>query len=106
MAYAEWKAKRADENAVMEAYFRKAPFKGCFTIFAGLDEVLLFLKNYRFSAQHLDYIKSQLPYLDPQFLDWLSNIPLESVKIEGVQDGTVVYQGEPLLKLTGPFAVL
>ena len=58
MAYAEWKAKRADENAVMEAYFRKAPFKGCFTIFAGLDEVLLFLKNYKFTEQHLDYIKS------------------------------------------------
>jgi nicotinate phosphoribosyltransferase len=43
MAYGEWKAKRAEEPAVFEAFFRKAPFKGCFTIFGGLDEVLLFL---------------------------------------------------------------
>ena len=28
MSYAEWKAKRHNEPAVFEAFFRKAPFKG------------------------------------------------------------------------------
>ena len=40
MAYAEWKAKRHDEPAIFEAFFRKAPFKGPYAVFAGLDEVL------------------------------------------------------------------
>jgi len=40
MAYGEWKAGRHNEATVFEAYFRKAPFKGCYTIFAGTDEVM------------------------------------------------------------------
>ena len=58
MAYGEWKAKRAEEHAIFEAFFRKAPFKGVYTIFAGLDEVLLFLKEFKFKPEHLAYIKS------------------------------------------------
>lgn len=40
MSYAEWKAKRHNKPAVFEAFFRKSPFKGSYTVFAGLDEVL------------------------------------------------------------------
>ena len=43
MAYGEWKAGRHDVASVFEAFFRKAPFKGNYTIFAGLDEVLQFM---------------------------------------------------------------
>ena len=57
MSYAEWKAKRADDPAVFEAFFRKAPFKGSYTVFAGLDEVLQFLTEFRFKEEHLVYIK-------------------------------------------------
>ena len=48
MAYAGWKGKRAEETCVFEAFFRKAPFKGRYTVFAGLDEVLAFLENFHF----------------------------------------------------------
>ena len=63
MAYAEWKAGRHVEHTVFEAYFRKAPFKGCYTIFAGCDEVMQFLREFRFKEEHLVYLKSQLPHL-------------------------------------------
>lgn len=43
MSYAEWKAGRAEDHAIFEAYFRKNPFKGHYTIYAGNDEVLRFL---------------------------------------------------------------
>lgn len=49
MAYAEWKARRADEVAVFEAFFRKAPFAGRYTVFAGVDEVKRFLKEFKFN---------------------------------------------------------
>ena len=58
MAYGEWKAKRHEEHAVFEAFFRKAPFKGSYAIFAGLDEVLQYLSQYKFKEEHLAYVKA------------------------------------------------
>lgn len=39
MTYAYWKQGRQDENAVFDLFFRKNPFSGEYTIFAGLEEV-------------------------------------------------------------------
>ena len=58
MAYAEWKTGRHEEHCVFEAFFRKSPFKGPYTIFAGLDEVLRFLKTYKFTEPMIAYLKA------------------------------------------------
>ena len=50
MAYAYWKAGRVGDNAVFDLFFRKSPFHGEFTIFAGLTECLIFLQNFKYSS--------------------------------------------------------
>ena len=49
MAYAYWKAGRINDTSVFDLFFRKNPFSGEFTIFAGLSECLKFLENFRYS---------------------------------------------------------
>lgn len=106
MSYAEWKSQRSEELAVFEAFFRKNPFKGQYTIFAGLDEVLGFLSKYKFKEEHIKYLHQQMPNLDPGYLEWLSKLDCSQIKVSGFLDGTICHPNEPLLRLEGPFALL
>ena len=106
MAYAEWKAGRHDTSSVFEAFFRKAPFKGTYTVFAGTDEVLAFLKAFKFTEEHLAYLKSIQPNMEDAFFDYLRGLNCDQIKVQGIKDGTIVFAAEPLLRLEGPFALL
>jgi len=43
MTYAYWKANRHNEKSIFDMFFRTNPFKGEFTIFAGLEEVSIYI---------------------------------------------------------------
>ena len=106
MAYAEWKGKRHEHLCVFEAFFRKAPFGGRYTVCAGLDEVVNFLENFNFEQKHIQYLKSQLSYMEDGFFDWLANLTTRSLKVTAIPTGQIVMADEPLLTLEGPFALL
>lgn len=57
MTYAYWKEGRHETPAVFDLFFRKNPFGGEHTIFAGLEEVLRHLTHFRFTPEHVDYIR-------------------------------------------------
>ena len=50
MAYAYWKSGKMNSVATFDLYFRKSPFCGEFTIFAGLEECMKFIENFHFSS--------------------------------------------------------
>lgn len=51
MTYGYWRAGRHREHSAFELFFRENPFGGSFSLFAGLDDCLLFLRNFRFTEQ-------------------------------------------------------
>ena len=62
MVYAYWKGGRHNDRAVFELFFRKNPFQGEYTIFAGLSEVIRFITRFKFTQRsfRLRRLKSSL----------------------------------------------
>ncbi|XP_057501384.1 nicotinate phosphoribosyltransferase 2-like isoform X2 [Actinidia eriantha] len=61
MAYAYWKAGKHNERAVFDLYFRKNPFGGEYTVFAGLEECIRLIANFKFTDEEIAFIKTSLP---------------------------------------------
>ena len=56
MAHGYWRLGRADREAVFHLSFRENPFRGGYAVAAGLDYVIEFLRQFRFSPEDVDYL--------------------------------------------------
>ncbi|XP_029004915.1 nicotinate phosphoribosyltransferase isoform X2 [Betta splendens] len=107
MAYAYWRAGRHQEPAVFELFFRDNPFGGGFSLFAGLDDCLLFLRSFRFTDEDVEFLCSVLPATtDPAFFQFLRGLDCSGVTLRSVPEGTVVFARVPLMEVAGPLAVV
>src|ERR1700730_15109546 len=74
MSYGYWKAGLDQKETVFHLFFRKTPFKGGFTVAAGLESVIYFLEKFRFDSSDLNYLAQLIgpddrPYFCEKFLD-------------------------------------
>ena len=91
MAYAYWCAGRHEEHAVFELFFRKNPFKGEFTLFCGLEEVLRFCHSFKFTEEDIVYLQSIMPTCDPAFFPWLQALDCREVELFAHREGSIVF---------------
>ncbi|XP_047160931.1 nicotinate phosphoribosyltransferase 2-like [Vigna umbellata] len=107
MAYAYWKSGKHQERAVFDLYFRKNPFGGEYTVFAGLEECVRFIANFKLTEEQIDYIKDNLSVsCEEGFLDYLRGIDCSDVEVYALPEGSVVFAKVPLLRVEGPLAVV
>jgi nicotinate phosphoribosyltransferase len=106
MAYAYWKAGVAEREAVFHLTFRRHPFGGGFALACGLAAAADLLESLRFTDDDITYLAS-LEGLEgtklfaPAFLEDLQALrPAWSV--DAIPEGTVVFAGEPLVRVSGP----
>lgn len=88
------------ETVVFDAFYRKNPCDGGYAIAAGLDQVIDYIKNLRFSKEDIDYLRS-LHAFDEEFLSYLADFRF-SGDIYAIPEGTVVFPREPLIKVVAP----
>ncbi|OQV25078.1 Nicotinate phosphoribosyltransferase [Hypsibius exemplaris] len=106
MAYAYWKAGKKDSFAVFDLFFRKNPFDGEYTIFAGLEEVLRYIYCFRFSEDDMGYIRSIMPAgTEEEFFQYLADMTTRDISVYAVPEGSIVFPREPLIRVEGPLPV-
>ena len=98
MGQAYFLTGRKDEPAVFDYFFRKNPFKGGYTIFAGLPDLLAVLEGFRFSKDDLDFLKGQSFHRD--YLAYLKGFRFRGT-IYSQREGDVVFPTRPILRVDG-----
>lgn len=107
MAYAYWKSEKINDTAVFDLYFRKNPFQGEFTIFAGLEECLKFFENFHYSDSDIEYLKQALPQtIEPEFFVFLRQLTVEDVILSAIDEGSVAFPRIPLMRVEGPLIIV
>ena len=106
MAAAYWKSGTAAKEAVFQAFFRRHPFHGGFTVACGLADAIVWLETLRFSGEDLVYLgtlrgSDGRTLFEPGFLEYLSRLEW-SCDMDAVPEGTVVFPQEPLVRVQGP----
>jgi nicotinate phosphoribosyltransferase len=84
-------------RVVFDMFFRRQPFHGGFSVFAGLDDLLTVLENLHFSEDDLEYLDS-LGMFHQDFLDELKNFRFRG-DIWAMDEGTAVFPHEPLIRV-------
>jgi nicotinate phosphoribosyltransferase len=98
MMYAHWLNGTHMKKAVFEAYFRKLPFGNGYAVFAGLERVVQFVNELRFTEEEIAYLREQEENYVPEFLDLLRNLRFTG-NLWSVEEGMPVFPNEPLVRV-------
>jgi nicotinate phosphoribosyltransferase len=90
----------ADDTAVFDLFFRRAPFRGVYAISYGISKAINDIAQMKFIQESLDYIQEKEIFSD-EFIDYLANWKCQ-LTIRSMDDGRVIYPYEPIMQVEGP----
>ena len=86
--------------ATFSLFIRAYPPNRNFFIAAGLEELLVFLENFRYQIDDLEYLDT-LGLFKPDFLDFLGSLKFTG-QVRAMPEGTIFFKDEPILEVTAP----
>ncbi|NLY45782.1 MAG: nicotinate phosphoribosyltransferase [Tissierella sp.] len=89
-----------DKIAYFDMFFRSIPEDGGFAIMAGVEQIIEYLKNLKFTDQDIEYFKSRNMF-SHKFLEYLRNFKF-SCDVWAVPEGTPIFPQEPVVIVRGP----
>ncbi|MFJ5565775.1 nicotinate phosphoribosyltransferase [Lysinibacillus xylanilyticus] len=100
MAESYWADGIHNRKAVFELYFRKLPFGNGYAIFAGLERILEYLRDFRFTDSDIAYLREEVGYKE-DFIEYLKNIRFTG-DMYSMVEGETVFANEPIIRIEAP----
>jgi len=86
--------------AYFDMFFRRIPDKGGYCIMAGIEQLIEYLSELKFTESDIDYLRSKNIFSE-KFLDYLRKFKF-SCDVWAIPEGNPVFPGEPLVTVRGP----
>ena len=100
MANGYFETGMADDIAYFDMFFRRVPDGGGYAIMAGVEQMIDYLKNLKFTDEDIDYLRSKNLFCE-DFLKYLSNFKFEC-DVWAIPEGTPIFPHEPIVTVRGP----
>ena len=106
MCYGYWKKNIHLKESNFSVFFRKNPFNSGYAVCCGLEFIIDYLDNLKFTDSDIDYLKSLKSdngenLFDKKFLKFLKSFKF-SCDVEAVEEGRVIFSNEPIINVRGP----
>ncbi len=96
MAQAYFLNGQSDDLTVFDYFFRRLPFRGGYAIFAGLEDLLELLPQFRFDEDDLTFLKENR--FHPEFIRFLQDFSFTGT-IYSSREGDLVFPARPVLQV-------
>ncbi len=78
-----------------DVFFRETPDEGGFSIACGLEQIIDYIKNLKFTNEDIELLRSK-DIFDEKFLSYLENFKFTG-DIFAIPEGTPIFPGEPII---------
>ena len=89
-----------NETVIFDAFYRNNPEDGGYSICAGLEQVIDYVKNLHFDEDEIAYLRS-IGIFQEEFLNYLKDFRFTG-DIYAIPEGSVIFPREPLIKVIAP----
>ena len=89
-----------DDIAYFDMFFRNIPDDGGYAIMAGVEQLIGYLENLRFSNEDIEYFRSKNMFCE-EFLEYLANFEFQC-DVWAIPEGTPIFPREPIVIVRGP----
>ncbi len=89
-----------DTIAVFDAFYRKNPDGGGYAIFAGLNDIISYIKDLHFTDEDIEYFRNEGHFTEG-FLEYLRNFKFTG-DVYAFPEGSVMFPGEPIITVKAP----
>lgn len=89
-----------DQIAYFDMFFRRIPDGGGFAIMAGLEQLIEYIENLKFTDDDIEFLRSKGIFSE-EFLQYLKDFEF-ACDIWAIPEGTPIFPGEPIITVRGP----
>ncbi len=100
MANGYWKSGMQDTECVFDMFFRTIPDKGGYAVMAGLEQMIEYMKDLRFTEEDIAYLRGRGCF-EEGFLDYLRDFHF-TCDVWAMPEGTPIFPQEPIVIVRGP----
>ena len=89
-----------DTVTYFDMFFRRVPDNGGYAIMAGLEQLIEYMNNLKFSDDDIKYLEG-LKLFSPEFIEYLRGFKF-TCDVWAMPEGTVIFPHEPIVTVRGP----